>query len=200
MTYIFSQIFAVMAYIFFALSFFTKNKRNILFFNLGSTVCFLIQYIFLNGMGGVLVNCVGIVRCILFYIDDKKQLKNNIWSLVICLVLFSACSAGAITSWLEIIPVVSAFIFTFALWQKKVLVYRWIAVVCSVLWITYNIVHASLFGIVGEGIVFVVEVASVIRIYIENKKRSSTNEPLKQDAQLERVATNMQDEPNKEEN
>ena len=173
MTYVFSQIFAILAYIALGLSFFTRDTRKILILNLTSTACFLGQYIFLSAYGAIFTNLIGIFRCVVFYIEDRKNIHNNFWTLILFIVLNIAVSITAITSsWVEILAIIASLLLTYNLWKRNVLLYRWLAVICSCIWITYNSIHMTLFGIIGESILLVVEIVSVIRYYVyKNKMR-----------------------------
>ena len=65
--------------------------------------------------------------------------------------------------------------FTYAIWQKNVEVYRWIVVIGSVLWITYNVLIFSIVGMIGEVACLVVETIILIVYYVKQDTNKEEN-------------------------
>ena len=60
--------------------------------------------------------------------------------------------------------VFGTMLYTYSIWQDDVKTYRWLALPNSVLWITYNIYAKSLFGVIAELILLIIEIIGIIKI------------------------------------
>lgn len=174
-SYILSQVFSACAYIIFPLTFLTRNKKNILLLNILNSVFYLLSYLFLAGYSGVIVNAIGIVRGITFFIVGELYQKKEYYSLTFFVVATIALSIVFYRSWVDILPMIAGVSFTYAIWQKNVEVYRWIVVIGSVLWITYNVLIFSIVGMIGEVACLVVETIILIVYYVKQDTNKEEN-------------------------
>ena len=174
-TYIIAQILTILSYCTIAVTFFTHNKKMILGLNLINSVLFLVSFVLLNALGGVIVNAVGMARCLTFYIVGEVFKKREYISVSIFIVVTIALTFIFFKSWIDIFAMFSGVIFTFAIWQKNIGVYRWGVTICSVFWIVYNSLVMTLFGIIGESCLMVAEIVSLILYYTEKKKQQTKN-------------------------
>ncbi len=174
-SYILSQVFSACAYIIFPLTFLTRNKKNILLLNILNSVFYLLSYLFLAGYSGVIVNAISIVRGITFFIVGELYQKKEYYSLTFFVVATIALSIVFYRSWVDILPMIAGVSFTYAIWQKNVEVYRWIVVIGSVLWITYNVLIFSIVGMIGEVACLVVETIILIVYYVKQDTNKEEN-------------------------
>ena len=170
--YTLSQIFAVFAYFVIGLSYYAKNKEKILLLTLTSTALFLIEYTFLHGTGAMIVNTIGIFRCIVFYIDDKKGRVKNYISLLLFVVISIIASAIFLKSYIELMAMGASIIFIYSLWQRNILVYRCLGALNSTIWLVYNSIYRSVVGIIGESSLLIATIISIIIYLVTNKKDS----------------------------
>ena len=169
-SYIISQIFALFAYATITTTFFMKSKIKIVVFNIINSLLFLLHYFFLGASMGMIINAIGIVRGIWYYLDEKFNSRHLYNSLIVCVVASIICSIFSFTSWIEIFALFAGLGFTYSLWQKNIGFYRWAMLVCSILWVVYNSLHHSIVAIVGESILIVVEIVSLVKYYVKDKK------------------------------
>ena len=73
---------------FIVLSLGSRNKRRILIYCLASSIMFSLEYLFLNALEGVIINAIGIIRAIWFFIYDKKGKPIPLYPLITLIVLF----------------------------------------------------------------------------------------------------------------
>ncbi|MBQ7579554.1 MAG: YgjV family protein [Clostridia bacterium] len=169
-SYIISQVFALFAYTFLAITFFIKNKTKIVVFNIACSLFFIFHYFFLNASVGMIINFIGVIRGIWYYLDDRFNSTHRIYSLLTCVVASLICSIISFSSWIEIFALLAGLGFTYSLWQKNIGVYRWFMLFCSVLWILYNGLHRSLIAVIGESIMLAIEIVAIIKFYTTDKK------------------------------
>lgn len=149
-TYIISQIFVILAYIFLGIGFGKKEHSKILFYS--TIYCFLntIHYILLSGLLGALANIVSIIRNIIFYNNDKKSKKN------LKLILYLFCIISIIYTIIlyknpfDIFPCILTLIGTYSYWNTNTKVTRIGCILVSICYIVYAIPIQSYFTIVLE--------------------------------------------------
>ena len=159
----------MIAYLFIAFSFFTKNKNKILIYNLLNTILFIAAYIFLEAKAGIIINSIGILRCVWFYLDFRFAKKKDYFSLIISTALIVVFTAVFWTSWIDIFPIIAGVLFTYSIWQNNVAFYRWSMVICSICWICYNSFLLSITSIALESDLFLIELNSILHYYIVDK-------------------------------
>ena len=188
-TYIIAQVLTILSYCAIAVTFFTHNKKIILGFNLINSALFLASYLLIGGLGGVIVNAVGMARCITFYVVEEIFKKKEYVSVCIFMVATVALTFIFFKSWIDIFAMFAGVIFTFAIWQKNIAGYRWSVMFCSAFWIIYNSLVMTLFGIIGECCLMVAEIISLILYYTQKRgKQEAVGNDLKNnDEALEEI-------------
>ena len=170
--YSISQIFVLFAIICLASSYFAKNKKLILILNLLSTTLYGLEYLLLREYTGFLTDMIGVVRVIWIAIDERFKSKHRYTSLV---ALISANLIGGILTygaWYSFLPIVAGIMFTVALWQKNVKVYRYLMAVAAVVWLLFNICCLSIIGMIGESILLITSIIGVAKLYIKKGKEN----------------------------
>ena len=77
MNFIITQIIGGIGYSLLALSYFKKEKKQILFMQIVAYISFTIHYYMLSGMTGAICNLIGLVALIIIYLFDKYKVKNK---------------------------------------------------------------------------------------------------------------------------
>jgi len=168
LTYIISQIFVVGMYATLAITYFLKDIKKILIFNLLGSVFIGIAYFLLSAYTGLAMTFVAIFRNIIFLIYEKED-EKSIRSLIVIYLIIIVVTIPTYAGFLSLLSVFATALFTFSLWQKKTIVYKILGIPVSLLWVFYNIYIMSLFGILLEsGII----VFAIVGFIIELKRRS----------------------------
>ena len=71
--YIVSQIFTIITYILLALTYYAKNRRNVLIISFLSIIANGVAYIFLNAYTGLAMCVIALIRNLIFIIDERKK-------------------------------------------------------------------------------------------------------------------------------
>lgn len=173
-TYILSQVFIILYYIFLIMTYQSKSRRNILIFNFCALIATGISYIFLSAYSGLAMVIVAIIRNAIFIIDEKKNGKsdrNGIKDYIILAILYSISIIFAIFTYngiLSMVSVIATMLYTYSVWQKNTKVYKLLGMPIGIMWIIYNIYIFSIFGIILE---VVLAISSIIGYIRENKRR-----------------------------
>ena len=76
--YTISQVLIVIVYILICISYFLRNRRRILITNIIAHVLQALSFLLLNGLTGVAMNIVYVIRDSFFAIDEKNRKNINL--------------------------------------------------------------------------------------------------------------------------
>ena len=147
-TYILSQIFVIIQYIFIITTYQVKTKKQIIIFNTLGALSAIISFLCLKAYSGCMMSLVSIFRNILFFrIKEKDKSK-----LVIVLILLFILTIFTYNGILSLMPSIGTLLYTLSVWQNDTKIYKKYGVLIEMSWFLYFIYIKSLFGIVLEGI------------------------------------------------
>ena len=143
-TYIVSQVFICLCYLFLGLTYVIKNRNMILYFSLGALLFNGVHYILRGAWAGVGVVCIAIIRNVLFLIQQKiKALDKYIiddWIILIFLMIISVLTAmWTYVSVFDLFAISASMTYTISVWQKNIKVYKILGIVSGLLNIVYFI-------------------------------------------------------------
>ena len=174
--YIFSQIFTVLLYITLALSYYVKNRKTILILNFLGLIFNIIAYILLNAWSGLAMCIIALIRNTIFLVDENKNGKRdeiNKFDIIVLIVLYIISIISAVFTYegfFSLFSVFATMIYTYSVWQKKVIIYKFCGIPVGIAWIIYNAYVMSIFGIILESILLV---ASTVGYMLDIKKRKT---------------------------
>ena len=175
-SYILSQVFVCLCYIFLGLTYVIKKRIWILYFSLVALLFNGLHYSMLKAWAGVGVVCIAVIRNVLFLVQQKiKALDKHIiddWIILILLLIISAFTAvWTFDSVLSLFSIFASVVYTVSVWQKNIKIYKILGIGSSLLNIVYFIFINSLFGIILETIVCLTSIVFTI-IYIKEEKKT----------------------------
>lgn len=154
-----AQIISIVAMAFNCLSYQQKRQGGILAFQLFGSVLFGISYFMLGALSGGLLNVVAILRAALFLNADRLRANHPAW-LVGFTGAYLASYALVFTAFgkeptvgnlvMELLPVLSMILSTVSFRYGEGRVTRRFGLVCSPLWLAYNIYSMSVGAIACE--------------------------------------------------
>ena len=166
--YTISQIFVIISILVLAITYIIKSRRQILACLITYNAFYGIHYLLLNARTGFLMNLVSISRNVFFYYNNKHSKENSIAVLIIIYIITIAFGIYSYQDLYSLVSIGSSMISTYSIWQKDVKKYRYLAVIVSIGFITYAIHINSLFAVVTEAFLLVVE---IIGIFINRDKK-----------------------------
>ena len=172
--YTFSQVCVVIAVSIFITTAYIKNRKTVVFLNCLVNILYAVQYILLSRYTGVIINVIGIIRCIWFYFNAKREKKDYI-SLIVCLLLVIGGGIFTFSSWVDIFAIIGSVIFTYGLWQPNLMLYRFSAIANHLCFIVYNIFCQAYIALVFECVIIILTTISIFKFYIEGKKKNDQN-------------------------
>jgi len=180
-TYIFSQLFVIIMYALVSSTYYVHNRKAVLVINFIAVVSEAMAYILLHAYTGLSMCIVALIRNAIFYIDEKKNGKSEVITkkdIVILVILFAIMIASGIMTYdgiFSLLSVVATMLYSYSIWQKKVIVYKRLGIPVGILWVSYNIYIRSIFGVVFESILLVASTTGYI-LDIKKTKESEIKE------------------------
>lgn len=147
-TYIISQIFVIIQYIFIITTYQVKTKRQIIIFNTLAATSAIISFLCLEAYSGCMMSLVSILRNLLFF---KMKEKDKIKLTIILIILFGL-TIFTYNGILSLMPSVGTLLYTLSVWQNDTKIYKKYGILIELSWLIYFIYVKSLFGIILEGI------------------------------------------------
>lgn len=169
MSFIIAQICGGIALILTVISVQFKSKEKIVMCFILANIVVAIQYFLLNALTGAVISILNTIRCIVFYVYKKKDLKPSI---IVLLIFEVVAIVSGIVSWQNIwsiIPIVVTVLYTYGLWQDNVTVIRITTGIVGFGWAVYDLIVRAFVGAIQETSQLI---SAIISLYREKKTPS----------------------------
>lgn len=165
--YILSQIFIIISYAFLFSTFQVKERKKVLIYNLFSQFAMALSYLLLGAYSGAVISGVSIVRNIIFLrskdVSNKKITKKEMIILIILLILSLITGIITYDGVFSLLPIIATMLYTYAIIQKDLLIYKYLEFPIGMMYIIYNIYVSSIFGIILELSLMISSIVGIIR-------------------------------------
>ena len=168
MNFILIQCIGAIGYSLLALSYFKKEKKEILFIQIISYVMFTIHYYLLSGITGAICNLIGLFALIAIYVFEKYNLKNKKAIAMLFIILLGVINIITFQNVYSIFPLIASIIVVISFLMNNEDAIRGIGVISAVCWLIYAIAYKSYIAIVFE----IVTLVGVCIAFIKNMKNS----------------------------
>ena len=169
LVYILSQVFTILMYALLAWTYLLKDKRKIVIVSALSLLANVIAYILLGAWTGLAMCIVAILRNLYILWDEKQYGKRTInekRDYIFLAIVYLGIILATIPTYegfLSLLSVFATSIYTYSIWQKSTKIYKFYGIPVGILWIAYNAYVKSLFGVLLEGVLFVVSIIGYIQ-------------------------------------
>lgn len=155
-------------------SYFTKRRTLYLLLQMVTVTLYGVQYGLLGSTSGVVNDAVCLTKYLFVFLFLLQGREAPKWGGI----LFSACSvllgAFAVRGVVDLVPIVTALIFTYAVWQKNPYVLRGSAILCNAMWIWFNVQAGAYVSAVYSGVELLMTAVTVIRLLSCSKSAPGT--------------------------
>ena len=165
--YLLSQIFVIIATLVVSITYIAKSRKKILLCLIFYNLFYGIHYLLLNAITGSLMTLVSIGRNVFFYYNHVKEKENGITVLIIIYIIIIGFGIYSYQDIYSLVSMSASMISAYSAWQKNVRLYHYLAVVVSILFIIYGIHIHSLFAVITEAFLLLVE---LVGLFINRKK------------------------------
>ena len=175
-----TQIIGIVAAFFSVMSFQQKTQKKIVAMQLIASSFWTLHFFRLGAYTGCFLNLIAATRDVVFHRREKKWAASPIWIYVVgiasagvCLLSFTLFDVEFSFERLviELLPVLGMIASTIAMRLKEASKVRLFSFISSPLWLIYNIINASLGGIVTESISIISIIIGILRLDIKRKSK-----------------------------
>ena len=166
----------IVSYLFLASTYAVKKRKTILLFSFISLSANGVAYSLLGAWTGFAMACIAIIRNIIFTIQNRKgRAEEGItkidWLILLFFVLIIIISTVfTYEKWFSVFSALGTLIYTFSIWQKNTLIYKYLCIPTGIFYILYNLFINSLFGIIMEGSLLLWGIIEIILYYVKISK------------------------------
>lgn len=171
--YLIAQVIGAFAAFFGIFSFQQKKRGGILVFQIVNNVLWTVHMFMLGAVAGGMLNAIGIFRGVVFFFrGSRKWAQSNLWYAVFSALII----ASSIFSWiggegaLALLPMLGMLFTTVSLAEKDPFRVRLYSLLSSPCWLVYNVINASLPGILTESFLIVSILVGILRIDVPNMR------------------------------
>ena len=157
------QGIGAIGYTLLALSYFKKEKKQILFMQIISYVFFVIHYYLLNGITGAICNLIGLFALVAIYVFEKYKLENKILVSAFFIVLLLIINIASFQNIYSIFPMVASSIVIISFLENNENDIRGIGLLAAICWLVYAIAYKSYIAIAFEVITLIGTIAAFIK-------------------------------------
>ena len=149
-----------------AMAYLQRKRESILAFNIASAVSWTLHFILLGALTGAAMNAASILRAGAFFVAAKKHSHSRVVFMAV-MALFFGMAVLTWQGWVSALPLVAMTLSTVAMWQKSPQHMRAIIIVSTPFWIAYNIINASIAGVVTE---VLLAISAAVGLYVYRRK------------------------------
>ncbi len=161
------QIIGGIGYFLLALSFYKKEKKEILLMQVVAYIFFTIHYYLLNAITGTICNILGLISLlIIYYLSIKNKKKDKIVLIMIPILL--GISILTYQNIYSIFPIISIIISLLSFINDDENIIRFIGIISAIGWLIYAIVYHSYVAIAFE----IFTIISTVIAYLKNRNNS----------------------------
>jgi hypothetical protein len=162
--FILIQLIGAIGYTLLSISFYRKEKRQILFMQIIANIFFTIHYFLLSGITGAVSNVVGLTTYTFIYFLDKKKMgiQKNIVALIMTIILFIAVMFTYENIY-SILPFLAFFMTITSFLNGNENRIRFVGIFVAICWLIYAVVYVSYAAIVFETITLIATAFSLIK-------------------------------------
>ena len=169
--FLLSQISGIIALILVCISYFCKHKGHFLILQTIANLFYGASFLILNHYVAGFITMISIFRCIYIYIGENHNYKYTEHFLSVFIMSYIIVGIIFFDTYLDIIPIVTAIMFTIAFVIKNMQAVRYICIVPNALLMIYSIICTTYSNALLDLLEVVVLVVSIIK-FSKNKSKA----------------------------
>lgn len=163
MNFLIVQLIGAVGFATISLSYFKKDKTQILFMQLIAYIMFSVHYYFLNGISGAICNLICLLALTVIYFFERYHLKYKIIpTILFCLVLLIV-NIVTFQNIYSVFPLIASEIVILSFLTDSENLIRIIGLVSFICWLIYAIIYKSYVSIFFEIVIIISNCISIIK-------------------------------------
>lgn len=148
--YIISQVVGFIAFIISLVAYHKKKKEKIFETMMLANFLDMVHYLLLGAYSGCITKVIALVRNKIIIIKEKYKKFDSRVVLIILLTVYLISGILTYKNVFSVLPILSAMIYLYFVWNGDELQVKKIAFYCYFLWLIYNICVFSVAGIISN--------------------------------------------------
>ena len=166
---ILANIIGIAAVAMFVLSYQGKTRRGILFFNAGSRILYILQYVLLGAFEGVVLDLAGFLVSVLAQNRDRGWLKKHpVLTVLGGNLLIIAMGLAVYQNVFSLLPIFGVLFETGALWMHQEKNIRRFSFFGAPFWLAYNLLCCA-YGSAAGNVLTMISIGIAIWRYDRKK-------------------------------
>lgn len=165
-----AQILGVVALVLVSIGYFFKDRFKFLLMQVIANAFYASAFLVVGAYVGGVITFISIARCLYIYFAQKYSFKYFYPFLLIFIVCYIVVTIVFWSAWVDIMPLITATIFTVGLSIKNLQTARCVFLIPNVILIVYNIFATTYASALLDFIEVVVIIVAIIKFCIENKR------------------------------
>lgn len=170
-----AQIFGFIALIVYCISIQASKRENLLKALVICNIFYSLQYLMLNAYSALFVGIIAVVRSIVFVKYEISNKRVDLWVLLLLLAITVYSGILSYDGPISLIPIITGIMYTTAVWQPNLKIFRINVLINSSSWIFYNYNVGAYVSIIACIIELVFGIIAVIRLDILKKKEKTSD-------------------------
>ena len=166
MDFMIVQLIGAIGYAIFSVSYFKKQKKDILFLQIISYIMFTTHFYLLSGVTGALCNLCGLLSLLTIYLNDKYKIQKKSVLETLLVLMILVVNIITFQNIYSIFPIIASIIAVLSFITDSEELIRKVGFIATLCWLVYAIAYKSYVSIIFQTITL----ASVTIAYIKNKK------------------------------
>ena len=171
MFFIISQIMGGIALILVFISYFLRNKVTFLAFQIVANFFYALSFVFTNALVAGINSLISIIRCIVFYLYNRKNQDIPWFYLILFSVLYVSTGVIFFKSYFDIIVILTPILFTFAMMMKNMEKVRYLMILPNILLTFYGILCEVYTTAALDFMEVITIIVAIIKFYIKDKNK-----------------------------
>ena len=176
-TYIISQIFALISFILSLVAYYRIKKEKIMLTMVVSNIFNLIHYVILGATTWYITKILAILRDSFIVLKEKKKRNSNIF-LLIFVVVYIIVGVMNYDNYYSLLPLAAALVYIISIWNWDELVVKKSAFLSYFLRLIYNICIGSIVATIATIVSIISAFIAIIQYKKIGKNRMKNYKPL----------------------
>ncbi len=169
--YIIAQVLGIVGVISLFLSILYNNKKQIVILQIISSLFYGLEYLFLNAIPAMIMSFISLLRCIIFYLFERKNKKVPVIVLIIIILAIILIAKFLNYGVMGYFPIICTLLYTIGIWQKNLNLFRIITLIVSCIWIGYNIYVGAYPSLIENIVEIITSLTAIYKFNLDDKKK-----------------------------
>ena len=147
-----------------------KRRSKFLKLQVLANSFYALEYLLLGAYSGAVMNLISVVRCRIYYDNEKSKKDNTKFQLIIFIIITVLFGIITYVDYLSILITMIALCYTISSWQKRGEITRYVYTFGAIALLYYNMNVGAYFFVFGNIVELISGVIAIARIDLKTTK------------------------------